>query len=48
MQGKSSTNFPFDVEINGTLRAQLRKARLQKLEEQEEINSHHSDTESEK
>lgn len=36
MRGKDSADFPFDAEIERTLRARLRQARLARLESDEE------------
>src|SRR3954471_9902846 len=47
MRGKASAEFLFDAEIERTLHARRRQARLAKLEPEEEIVSVHSDSESE-
>jgi hypothetical protein len=42
MRGKASVDFPFDAEIERTLRARLRQAQLARLESEEEQPSIHS------
>lgn len=47
MQGKASTAFPFNAEIERTLRERLRQARLAKLKSDKEQPSIHSSSDSE-
>src|SRR4051812_29373056 len=47
MRGKTSAEFPFDAEIERTLHARHRQARLANLESEEEIVSVHSGSDSE-
>lgn len=47
MQGKTSVEFPFNAEIERTLRTRLRQARLAKLESDKEQPTVHSDPDSE-
>lgn len=48
MWGEPSTDFTFGAEPEITLHTWLRKARQARLEVQEEVNSDHSDTESDR
>lgn len=48
MRGKGSANFCFDAEIERTLHARLRQAKLARWESDKEHPSIHSDSYSEK